>query len=124
MVVEAVTGSGKTLSFVVPILEILLKRNKNEKFKKNDIGALVIAPTRELAQQTYDVINLFLEALGLFKSILFVGGNSISEDLKKFDQEGGNIVVATVGRFEDLLTRQNSSLMKKSLKSLVKIRNF
>ncbi|KAJ3374614.1 ATP-dependent rRNA helicase spb4, partial [Lobulomyces angularis] len=43
VVVEAVTGSGKTLAFVIPILEKLLTRS--EKLKKNEIGAIVIAPT-------------------------------------------------------------------------------
>lgn len=119
VVVEAITGSGKTLAFVVPILEILLKRNRSEKFKKHDIGALIIAPTRELAQQTFDVLNLFINDLGVFTSILFVGGNSISEDLKKFEQNGANVLVATVGRLEDLLTRQNATFIQKHLKSLV-----
>ena len=44
VVVEAVTGSGKTLAFVIPILEKLIRRE--EKLKKNEIGALVISPTR------------------------------------------------------------------------------
>ena len=44
VVVEAVTGSGKTLSFVIPILEKLFRREK--KLRKNEIGALVISPTR------------------------------------------------------------------------------
>lgn len=44
VVVEAVTGSGKTLAFVVPILERLVRRES--KLRKNEIGALVISPTR------------------------------------------------------------------------------
>ena len=44
VVVEAVTGSGKTLAFVVPILEKLIRRE--HKLAKNEIGALVISPTR------------------------------------------------------------------------------
>ncbi len=44
VVVEAVTGSGKTLSFVIPILERIVRREKI--FKRNEIGALVISPTR------------------------------------------------------------------------------
>ncbi len=44
VVVEAVTGSGKTLAFVIPILERIFKREK--RFKRNEIGALVISPTR------------------------------------------------------------------------------
>lgn len=44
VVVEAVTGSGKTLAFVIPILEKLIRRET--KLHKNEIGALVISPTR------------------------------------------------------------------------------
>ena len=44
VVVEAVTGSGKTLAFVIPILEKLVRRES--KLRKNEIGALVISPTR------------------------------------------------------------------------------
>jgi ATP-dependent RNA helicase DDX55/SPB4 len=44
VVVEAVTGSGKTLAFVIPTLERLIRRESN--FRRNEIGALVISPTR------------------------------------------------------------------------------
>lgn len=124
VVVEAVTGSGKTLAFVIPVLEMLIRREeKEEKWKTSEIGALVITPTRELGQQIYDVVNVFLSELeGRFTSALFVGGiGSINEDIKKLETSGANILVATVGRLEDLLTRSNSAtLLKKCLKSLVK----
>ena len=44
VVVEAVTGSGKTLSFVIPIIEKLVRREK--RLRKSEIGALIISPTR------------------------------------------------------------------------------
>ena len=44
VVVEAVTGSGKTLAYVLPILEKLIRRDR--KLAKNEVGALVISPTR------------------------------------------------------------------------------
>lgn len=44
VVVEAVTGSGKTLAFVIPILERLISRET--KLRKNEVGALIISPTR------------------------------------------------------------------------------
>jgi len=44
VVVEAVTGSGKTLAFVIPILERLIRRQS--KLRKNEVGALIISPTR------------------------------------------------------------------------------
>ena len=47
VVVEAVTGSGKTLAFVIPVLERLIRREA--RLKRNEIGALVISPTRYVA---------------------------------------------------------------------------
>lgn len=44
VVVEAVTGSGKTLAFVIPILERLIRRDT--RLRRNEVGALVISPTR------------------------------------------------------------------------------
>ena len=59
VVAEAVTGSGKTLAFVLPILEILQRRE--EPLKKHELGAVVVCPTRELAQQTAGVVQRFLD---------------------------------------------------------------
>lgn len=44
VVVEAVTGSGKTLAFVIPVLERIIRREN--KLKRNEIGALIVSPTR------------------------------------------------------------------------------
>jgi ATP-dependent RNA helicase DDX55/SPB4 len=78
VVVEAVTGSGKTLAFVIPILERLIRRNT--RLRGNEIGALIISPTRyalswcwwnivqfiytcsELATQIHAVFSVFLSA--------------------------------------------------------------
>ncbi|SJX63508.1 related to SPB4-ATP-dependent RNA helicase of DEAH box family [Sporisorium reilianum f. sp. reilianum] len=60
VVVEAVTGSGKTLAFVIPVLEMLLRRSA--KLKKDEVGALIVSPTRELAEQIHKVIAMFLDA--------------------------------------------------------------
>lgn len=60
VVVEAVTGSGKTLAFVLPALEMLLRRAT--KLKKDQIGVLILSPTRELAEQIHKVVQSFLDA--------------------------------------------------------------
>ncbi|WVQ94755.1 hypothetical protein IAU59_001836 [Kwoniella sp. CBS 9459] len=60
-VVEAVTGSGKTLSFVIPVLERICRNER--KYKKGEVAAVVIAPTRELATQIHDVFHHFLFSL-------------------------------------------------------------
>lgn len=54
VVVEAVTGSGKTLAFVIPIIEKLIRRES--RLKKNEIGALVISPTRYAAHGVTRVV--------------------------------------------------------------------
>lgn len=69
---EAVTGSGKTLAFVIPIFEMLSKR----KLKENEVGALVISPTRHLAQQIYEVIQSFKENFRDLETSLLIGGTS------------------------------------------------
>lgn len=57
VVAEAVTGSGKTLAFVVPMLEMLLKKQKDGPLRKDFVYAVIISPTRELATQIFKVNN-------------------------------------------------------------------
>ncbi|CAF0743365.1 unnamed protein product [Adineta ricciae] len=121
--VEAVTGSGKTLAFVVPILEMLLKKYTNEsRFDKYHIHSLIISPTRELAQQTYDITNEFIQSFDdqqRFSCIKFVGGTKHEADVEEFRQHGGTIVIATPGRIEELLKIKTSSFnLIANLKSL------
>ncbi|XP_064653253.1 ATP-dependent RNA helicase DDX55-like isoform X3 [Lineus longissimus] len=100
---EAVTGSGKTLAFLIPIIEILLRRE--EKLRKCDIGAIIIAPTRELANQIDEVLTNFLINVPEFTKLLFIGGNSPQSDIDAFKSKGGHIITATPGRLEDLFSR-------------------
>ncbi|XP_053097016.1 ATP-dependent RNA helicase DDX55 [Pangasianodon hypophthalmus] len=105
---EAVTGSGKTLAFVIPLLEILLKRE--EKLKKMQVGALIITPTRELAIQISEVVGQFLEEFPQFRQILLIGGSNPIEDVEKFKTNGANIVIGTPGRLEDMFRRKADGL--------------
>ena len=118
------TGSGKTLAFVVPIVEMLLKKyTKESAFDKYHIHSLIISPTRELAQQTFDVINEFIEYFADQKRlscIKFVGGTKHEQDVEQFQNHGGTIVIATPGRFEELLkTKTDSFNLIGNLKTLV-----
>ncbi|XP_075852594.1 ATP-dependent RNA helicase DDX55 isoform X1 [Microcebus murinus] len=105
---EAVTGSGKTLAFVIPILEILLRRE--EKLKKSQVGAIIITPTRELAVQIDEVLAHFTKHFPQFSQILWIGGRNPGEDVERFKQQGGNIIVATPGRLEDMFRRKAEGL--------------
>lgn len=105
--VEAVTGSGKTLAFVIPIIEILMKKMANEKMNDTDVGAIVVSPTRELAQQTFQVLNSFVannEDICL-KTLLLIGGNNIGADIDRFSSSGAHIVVSTPGRLCDVFAK-------------------
>uniref|UniRef100_A0ACB8G010 ATP-dependent RNA helicase ddx55 n=2 Tax=Sphaerodactylus townsendi TaxID=933632 RepID=A0ACB8G010_9SAUR len=114
---EAITGSGKTLAFVIPIIEILLRRE--EKLKKRQVGAIVITPTRELAIQIDEVISHFTKHFPQFSQCLLIGGNNPMEDIKKFKECGGNILVATPGRLVDMFRRTSDGLdLARSVKSL------
>ncbi|XP_023944826.2 probable ATP-dependent RNA helicase DDX55 homolog [Bicyclus anynana] len=107
VVAEAVTGSGKTLAFVVPMLELLIKRAKEAPLRKDFVYAVVISPTRELALQTFKVIEQFLRepALSELSLSLLVGGRSIEADAESM-QRGAQIAVCTPGRLQDLLAER------------------
>ncbi|KAK5606718.1 ATP-dependent RNA helicase ddx55 [Crenichthys baileyi] len=105
---EAVTGSGKTLAFVIPIIELLLRRE--EKLKKKQVGALVITPTRELALQISEVMGKFIQKFPELTQILLIGGSKPAEDVERFKEHGGNIVIATPGRLEDMFRRKSEGL--------------
>lgn len=100
---EAVTGSGKTLAFLIPVIQILLKRS--ESLKKHDIGALIVSPTRELATQIHEVLQGFIKYAPQFTTLLALGGTSVVNDLEEFQKNGAHILVATPGRLDDLLKR-------------------
>lgn len=118
--VEAVTGSGKTLAFVVPMLEILNRRSKETPWKVNEVGAIIISPTRELATQTSKVIRPFLKHCKLTQRLL-VGGNSVDEDVHWLKKHGSTILICTPGRLLDLLERRGELNLAGRVRSLVKL---
>ncbi|XP_055906451.1 probable ATP-dependent RNA helicase DDX55 homolog [Eupeodes corollae] len=117
---EAVTGSGKTLAFLVPLLEILKRREAESPWKPNEIGALIVSPTRELAFQISEVLAKFLShpQLSFLKQKLLVGGNNIEEDIANIQKEGPCILVCTPGRLEDLFERKGDLNLASRVKSL------
>lgn len=100
--VEACTGSGKTIAYVIPCVE-KLQQSPNT-LEVHQVGALILSPTRELARQIHAVVELFCAATTL-KSILLVGGTDVQADIAKCMTSGCNIVVATPGRVLDVLRR-------------------
>src|SRR5262249_50609106 len=91
-------GTGKTLAFLIPVIEDLLK-NDNP-----GIAALVLVPTRELAMQVLDQYNA-LRGKKLTPAALVVGGLSEHGQLAAI-RKGAKLIVATPGRLEDYLDRK------------------
>jgi len=94
----AMTGTGKTLAFLIPVIEQLLKQNTP------GINALVLVPTRELAMQVVAQYNA-LRGKQLMPAALVVGGLSEGAQLQAI-RKGARFVVATPGRLEDYLDRR------------------
>jgi len=104
---KAQTGSGKTASFVLPLLENFLNNPYEGKAK---IRTLVLAPTRELALQ---VSSTFTNMSKYFKKkpklVTVIGGEDISQQLLDV-QKGCDIVVATTGRLLDIISKKQINL--------------
>jgi ATP-dependent RNA helicase DBP3 len=98
----AETGSGKTLSFGVPGMNILAGLPPAKKGNpKGKLAMLVLAPTRELAQQSFDTLVKLGSGLGI-NSVALFGGMPRNDQIFKLRQDGVRIVVGTPGRTLDL----------------------
>ena len=103
---QAETGSGKTGAFVIPMLQKLLGKEAH-KTEGSVLAApyyVVMSPTRELAQQTYEVCQMFGKSLGI-NSALIIGGESADKQ-KDILKQGTHILIATPGRLKDLFKQK------------------
>ncbi|WP_457539991.1 DEAD/DEAH box helicase [Streptomyces filamentosus] len=98
------TGSGKTLAFGLP----LLVRTAGRRAESRRPRALVLVPTRELAQQVTDALAPYARELGV-RTVTVVGGMSIGRQATAL-REGTEVVVATPGRLMDLVERKDVRL--------------
>ncbi len=104
---KAQTGTGKSASFVLPLLE-LWSQNIGE--GKGKIKILVLTPTRELTLQVAEYFSTFGKYLSRKpKVVSVIGGESIGEQLYAI-QKGCDILVATSGRFLDVLSKKQMNL--------------
>nr|XP_022309343.1 probable ATP-dependent RNA helicase DDX23 [Crassostrea virginica] len=99
----AETGSGKTAAFLIPLLKWITSLPKLERFDDHDQGpyAIILAPTRELAQQIEEETIKFAKHLNI-RTVAIIGGISREEQGFKLRQ-GCEIVIATPGRLIDVL---------------------
>lgn len=101
----AQTGTGKTAAFSLPILHRL---SVNMTKGPRKIRVLILAPTRELATQINDAIWTYSKGLGL-RSSFVIGGVPIKKQKRQL-ADGVDILVATPGRLEDLISQNSCSL--------------
>ncbi|MCL4406249.1 MAG: DEAD/DEAH box helicase [Patescibacteria group bacterium] len=94
------TGTGKTAAFLIPLINKVLK-NKNERI-------LIVAPTRELAEQINVELSELTKGLRVY-SVLAIGGANIRSQVSQL-KRGYDFVIGTPGRLKDLLNRGSLKL--------------
>ena len=104
---SAQTGTGKTAGFTLPMLQIL---SKNPVPHRRPVRALVLTPTRELADQVYTNVKHYSKFLDLRAAVIF-GGVNQNPQIKHL-RNGVDILVATPGRLLDLENQGHLSLSK------------
>jgi ATP-dependent RNA helicase DDX41 len=112
----AFTGSGKTVTFTLPMIMIGLEEELKLPLEPGEgpIG-LILCPSRELAHQTYQVVSYYCEALhnGGFpylRSLLVIGGEDKKAQKEMVLLHGVHFIVATTGRLNDLLNAGQISM--------------
>lgn len=105
----AQTGTGKTASFAIPILQKIYVNKKSSKGKK-DIKALILAPTRELAIQIEENFKAYSKYMDINSLVIF-GGVSQNPQTKAL-KEGVDVLIATPGRLLDLYNQKFINLNK------------
>src|SRR5277367_5327186 len=99
LVITAQTGTGKTLAFLLPLLERLLKNREGA-----GISALILSPTRELAIQISQAFSQLAAGTGIRPAVV-VGGLNEQTQLQTI-RKGAHVVIATPGRLNDFLDRK------------------
>jgi len=100
----AQTGTGKTLAFLIPLIETLRRE------PARSTGAVVLLPTRELAMQVHEQYEQ-LRPKGMPKAALIIGGVSEKAQIQSL-RTGSGLVIATPGRLQDLMNRKFADLQK------------
>src|SRR5215468_1675174 len=98
LVATAQTGTGKTLAFVLPVIQALAANRA-----PSGIRAVILSPTRELALQINETFVKMAAGTGVRTSVV-VGGQSEKSQLQAIRQ-GAQVLIATAGRLYDFLTR-------------------
>lgn len=122
---QAKTGTGKTLAFLVPVLQNILRDSSLQKRRggglqahASDIRAIIVSPTRELAEQIAVEAVKVASSTGVVVQTA-VGGTKKKEGLLRIQQQGCHLLVGTPGRLKDILSDPNSGVSAPRLSALV-----
>ncbi|KAI0022700.1 DEAD-domain-containing protein [Xylariomycetidae sp. FL0641] len=125
LVAQAKTGTGKTLAFLVPLLQrILLADPELASLKSrrqasvSDIRAVIVSPTRELAEQIGVEARKVVKNTGIVVQTA-VGGTRKRESLFQMQRQGCHVLVATPGRLQDLLSDPRAGVAAPNLQAFV-----
>ncbi|MGK3741700.1 MAG: ATP-dependent RNA helicase DDX41 [Bacillariaceae sp.] len=117
MIGIAFTGSGKTLTFGLPLVTVALEEELRMPLLPGEgpIG-IILAPSRELVRQTYDTISEFCDEISKtpgypqLRTQLIIGGEPVRDQVSTLQTQGIHCVVATPGRLRDILKRKAMKL--------------
>jgi ATP-dependent RNA helicase MSS116, mitochondrial len=116
--VQAKTGTGKTLAFLLPALHCLLQDRSAP--ARGQVAILIIAPTRELAQQIAKSCDQLTSQLATpLECHIAVGGTARASALSRFMKGAPSILVATPGRLKDYLSEAPTARKLSNIKTLV-----
>ncbi|KAL4799137.1 P-loop containing nucleoside triphosphate hydrolase protein [Aspergillus venezuelensis] len=126
MLAQAKTGTGKTVAFLIPVIERLIQDTSVQKARMRrgrmvgprDIRALIISPTRELAEQIAVEATRMAGDSGLIVQTA-VGGTQKREGLRRIRDQGCHILVGTPGRLKDILSDPSSGIEAPRLSAFV-----
>lgn len=125
IVAQAKTGTGKTIAFLLPLLQRMIEedptlasRKASRNASSDDIRGIVLSPTRELAEQIATEAKRLCSRTGLVVQSA-VGGTQKSAMLRQTRRQGCHLLVATPGRLNDLLEDPNSGIDAPNLAALV-----
>ncbi|KAL8834707.1 MAG: hypothetical protein Q9176_007314 [Flavoplaca citrina] len=123
---QARTGTGKTLAFLIPVLQNIINYDpkleqrgyRPKRTSPEDIRAIIISPTRELAEQIGDEARKLTRNTGVIVQTA-VGGTQKSAGLRAIKNEGCHILVGTPGRLNDILSDPYSQVRAPNLSAFV-----
>lgn len=126
IIAQAKTGTGKTLGFLVPVIQRIISRDPsladkprgNKRAKANDIRAIIISPTRELAEQIAMEAKKVVSNTGVIVQTA-VGGTQKRMMLQQTQRQGCHLLIGTPGRLFDILSDPYSGIKAPNLNALV-----